>query len=116
MAALQCSVDNQLIDFSDMHCSICTRTFSFALPSSVCHHTSGRKQREKQPEDDEEPPAKRAHVQNTKLSPRFKLRQGLRKIPRQATEDCNLAATHCAIKDTALQHKMDLYCKLCRGE
>ena len=75
MAALQCTVDNQLIDFTDLHHSIRTRTFYFALLSSVHHHTNNKQQRKQQP-DDNATPSKRVPIQYNKCLPRWKLRKG----------------------------------------
>ena len=36
----RCNVDDELIDFSNLHCSIKVRQFQFYLPSSIRYHIS----------------------------------------------------------------------------
>ena len=142
MAALQSTVDDQLINFSDLYRSIRICTFTFSLPSSVRKHIPNNNKRNREQQSDYDAiPFKCVPVQNPYRSPRWKLRKGedyhavfntkhsekrpmlygVRLCPRWHIKGvcftgCNLAATHRDIRDTALQHEMDSYCKLCYGE
>ena len=142
MTSLCYNLDDQLINFDNIHRSIRTQTFSFDLPSSVHHHTSTSNKRDcDTPEDDTASPSKCIPLQNTKSSLRWKLRNGeyyravfnnaySKNYPKLDSVSlchrwhikgvcftgCNLASIHHEIRDTSLQREMDLYCKLCCGE
>ena len=142
ITVLRCTVDDQLINLSNLHRSICTRTFTFDLMSSIQKHTPNTNKRNyEQHTDDDTTPSKCIPVQYLKCSPRWRLREGedyrtvfnnkhsekllnlngVHLCPQWLIKGvyftgCNLAATHCEICDTAFRHKINLYCKLCCGE
>ena len=136
---LRCGVDDELIDFSDMHRQIRTRQFSFSLPPSVRKHVSGTKRNMRDNDTNDEQAAKRTPVHNQKRINKWKLKEGenykqrfgnahvdkrptlngVRVCPRWHIKgvcwaECNLKATHCEITDTSVIAEMDKYCRLCR--
>ena len=142
--SLRCNVDDALIDFTDIQRQIKTRQFTFTLPPSVRKHISagpsgGHNKSKRNDENDDEKPAKRIPVHNTKRVSKWKLKGGedykqvfgSAHIDRRPTlhginvcprwhikgvcwKSCNLAATHCEITDPAVITGMNEYCKLCR--
>ena len=135
----RCGVDDELVDFSDMHRQIKTRQFNFSLPPSVRKHVGSTKRNKREDETNEEQPPKRTPVHNQKRIHKWKLKEGenykekfgnahvdkrpllngVRVCPRWHIKgvcwsECNLKATHCEITDASVIADMDKYCRLCR--